>query len=264
MGLIKLALIGDIVGRPGRQIVRRLLGDLCSKEDPDLVIANGENAAGGRGLTPPVAKELFDMGVDVLTSGNHIWDKKEIFEHLAQEPRILRPLNYPKGVPGFGSGVFKTRRGSTVGVVNLNGRVFFGVHLDCPFEAGMTEVRRLREITPIVVVDFHAEATSEKQAMGWFLDGTASALLGTHTHVQTADECILPQGTGYITDVGMTGPYNSVLGMKTGPIVDKFMMQLPARFEVASGPSQFSAVIVSVDESGKCRSIKRVLIREKE
>ncbi|HHY38159.1 MAG TPA: TIGR00282 family metallophosphoesterase [Clostridia bacterium] len=261
---MKIALIGDIVGRPGRQMVRRLLGDLCSREDPELIIANGENAAGGMGLTPQVAKELFDMGVDVLTSGNHIWDKKEILDYLPQEPRILRPLNYPKSVPGFGSGVFKTRRGYKVAVLNLNGRVFFGVHLDCPFEVGMTEVRRLKEVTPIVVVDFHAEATSEKQAMGWFLDGAVSAVLGTHTHVQTSDERILPHGTGYITDVGMTGPYDSVLGMKTRPIIDKFITQLPARFEVASGPSLFSAVIIAVEESGKCQSIKRVLIRDGE
>jgi metallophosphoesterase (TIGR00282 family) len=262
MSSVKIAMIGDIIGRPGRQLVHRMLGDLCSKEDPDLIIANGENAAGGMGLTPEVARELFDMGIDVLTSGNHIWDKKEALAFLPTETRVLRPINYPKGAPGFGSGVYKSRRGSIIGVINLNGRVFSATHFDCPFEAGLEEAKRLREVTPLVVVDFHAEATSEKEALGWLLDGTVSAVLGTHTHVQTADERILPGGTGYISDVGMTGPYNSVLGMKSEPIIQRFRTQLPVRFEVASGPSQFCAVVLSINGQGRCEAIERILIRE--
>ncbi len=201
---MNLIFIGDIFGSPGREFLSAHLPSLIKRHQADLVIANGENAAGGAGLTPEVAQELFSAGVDVITSGNHIWNKKEILPALDSERRILRPINYPQGVPGKGSGLFLARDGNTVGVLNVCGRVFSPQNLDCPFRAMDLEIMRLRQTTPVIVVDFHAEATSEKVAAGYYVDGRASAFFGTHTHVQTADEAILPKGTAYITDAGMT------------------------------------------------------------
>lgn len=258
---LRLLLIGDIVGRPGRRAVRECLPSLRQKYQLDFVIANGENAAGGNGLTPAVAEELFSCGIDVLTGGNHIWDKKEVFPLLDAEPRIIRPANYPPGAPGVGYGIFSVRE-HKVAVINLCGRVFMP-DLDCPFRLAESLVTELRAHTPLIVVDFHAEATSEKIAFGWFLDGRVTAVIGTHTHVQTADERILPGGTAYLTDVGMTGPRDGVIGVKKEIVIEKFLSQLPRRFEVASGPYQFNGCVITVDpSSGKAVAIERVQIYE--
>ncbi|MDI6825340.1 MAG: TIGR00282 family metallophosphoesterase [Bacillota bacterium] len=260
---MRLLFIGDVVGKPGRQLVAQLLPSYLQEEQVDLVVANGENAAGGLGITPEVAAELFALGVDVLTSGNHLWDKKEVMPFLDREERLLRPLNWPGDPPGRGSLIMQSRSGIPVAVVCAMGRVFAPVLLDCPFRALAREVERLRAEARVVLVDFHAEATSEKVAMGWFLDGRVSAVIGTHTHVQTADEAVLPGGTAYISDVGMTGPWHSVIGMRTETIVQRFLDQLPSRFDVARGPRQFNAVVVDVDEStGMARSIRRLFHRE--
>ncbi|WP_041459158.1 TIGR00282 family metallophosphoesterase [Ammonifex degensii] len=258
---MRLLLIGDIVGRPGRRAVRECLPSLRQKYQLDFVIANGENAAGGNGLTPAVAEELFSCGIDVLTGGNHIWDKKEVFPLLDAEPRIIRPANYPPGAPGVGYGIFSVQE-HKVAVINLCGRVFMP-DLDCPFRLAESLVTELRAHTPLIVVDFHAEATSEKIAFGWFLDGRVTAVIGTHTHVQTADERILPGGTAYLTDVGMTGPRDGVIGVKKEIVIEKFLSQLPRRFEVASGPYQFNGCVITVDpSSGKALAIERVQIYE--
>ncbi|ACX52570.1 metallophosphoesterase [Ammonifex degensii KC4] len=258
---LRLLLIGDIVGRPGRRAVRECLPSLRQKYQLDFVIANGENAAGGNGLTPAVAEELFSCGIDVLTGGNHIWDKKEVFPLLDAEPRIIRPANYPPGAPGVGYGIFSVQE-HKVAVINLCGRVFMP-DLDCPFRLAESLVTELRAHTPLIVVDFHAEATSEKIAFGWFLDGRVTAVIGTHTHVQTADERILPGGTAYLTDVGMTGPRDGVIGVKKEIVIEKFLSQLPRRFEVASGPYQFNGCVITVDpSSGKALAIERVQIYE--
>ncbi|HHY93775.1 MAG TPA: TIGR00282 family metallophosphoesterase [Firmicutes bacterium] len=259
---MRILFIGDIIGRPGRQLLAQVLPGFL-EQGVDLVIANGENAAGGLGITPEVAAELFAMGVDVLTSGNHLWDKKEVMPFLGREERLLRPLNWPGQVPGRGSLVLEGRSGAKVGVVCAMGRVFSPVLLDCPFRSLAKEAERLRTETPVVVVDFHAEATSEKVAMGWFLAGRVTAVLGTHTHVQTVDEAILPGGTAYITDVGMTGPWHSVIGMRTDTIVQRFLDQLPSRFDVAKGPRQFNGVLLEVDaERGEATGIQRLFWRE--
>lgn len=255
---INLLFIGDIVGKPGRRTVYRLLPGLYEKYQLDCVIANGENAAGGLGITPKIADELFKNGIDIITSGNHIWQKKEIFPYLDTTDRLLRPANYPSGVPGKGYTVFSLNSGLKLGVLNLEGRVFMKA-LDCPFCKAELVLKELKEITPIVVVDFHAEATSEKIAMGWFLDGKVSAVLGTHTHVQTSDETILPQGTAYITDVGMTGPIYSVIGMGKEAALRGFLTQLPQRFKPAKGPTSLQGVVVTIDSlSGKAIRITRI------
>lgn len=259
---MNLLFIGDVFGSPGRQFLAQNLPALRAQYDPHLVVVNSENAAGGNGLTPEVAEELFSMGVDVLTSGNHIWDKKEIFPVLDQDRRILRPLNYPPGVPGRGSGVYQARDGMTVAVINVCGRVFSPQHLDCPFRTLESEIARLKQITPIIVVDFHAEATSEKIAAGWYFDGKVSALLGTHTHVQTADEMILPNGTGYITDAGMTGSQDGVIGVKADIIIKHFLTQLPVRHEPAKGRKQLCGVFCQISSSGATQKIERITIRE--
>ncbi|MDI6893236.1 MAG: TIGR00282 family metallophosphoesterase [Bacillota bacterium] len=260
---MQILFVGDVVGKPGRQLLAQLLPSYLEKEQLDLVVVNGENAAGGLGVTPEVAAELFAMGVDVLTSGNHLWDKKEVMPFLDREERLLRPLNWPGDPPGRGSLVLQGRSGIPVAVVCAMGRVFAPVLLDCPFRSLAREAEGLRAHTPVILVDFHAEATSEKVAMGWFLDGRVSAVIGTHTHVQTADEVVLPGGTAYITDAGMTGPWQSVIGMRTETIVQRFLDQLPSRFDVARGPRQFNAVCVDVDEgSGRARSIRRIWWRE--
>ena len=255
---MKILFIGDIVGEPGRKTVARHVPKLVEQRGIDLVIGNAENAAGGFGITPDIARELFRMGVHVITSGNHIWDKKEIVDYIKDEPRLLRPANYPEGVPGRGSVVVSTASGEKVGVLQLMGRVAMPT-LDCPFRVGRREVDALRREAPTVVVDMHAEATSEKMAMGWYLDGEVTAVFGTHTHVQTADERILPKGTAYLTETGMTGPTESVIGIKKEIAIEKFLTQMPRRFEVAPGPCVFSAVLFEVDTAiRKAVSVERL------
>jgi 2',3'-cyclic-nucleotide 2'-phosphodiesterase len=255
---VKLLFIGDIVGRAGRKMLSEHLDRLIDRHYVDLVVANGENAAAGYGITIPVLKELYSAGVDVVTSGNHIWDKKEIYSALEQDERILRPANYPEGLPGVGSGVFETAAGTKVGVLNLEGRVFMK-NLDCPFRSADDLVAELRKTTPIIFVDFHAEATSEKQALGYYLDGRVSAVVGTHTHVQTADEKILSGGTGYLTDVGMSGGHDAIIGNQKEAALDRFLTQLPVRLEVAKKDPQLSAVLLTIDdESGCCTQIERI------
>lgn len=257
---VKVLFIGDIVGRPGRQAVRGLLPDLIEGYSIDLVIANGENAAGGFGITPAIAEELLSLKIDILTSGNHIWDKKEMVDYIRDKEWLLRPANYPPGVPGFGSTVIKTQTGVQVGVINLCGRVFMD-NLDCPFRVGEEIVNQLWAVTPLIVVDMHAEATSEKAAMGWFLDGKVSAVIGTHTHVQTADERILPQGTAFITDIGMTGSVHSVIGIQKELILGRFLTQMPRKFEVATKGVQLQGVVISIDpDNGKAIALERVKV----
>jgi metallophosphoesterase (TIGR00282 family) len=257
---VKLLFIGDIIGKPGRQAVSRELHRLVDRYMVDLVIANGENAAGGFGITEETANDLYKCGIDVLTSGNHIWDKKESFPFVNREERLLRPANYPEGAPGRGSGLFTTAGGARVAVLNLEGRVFMN-NLECPFRTADREIARLQMETPIILVDFHAEATSEKTSLGWYLDGRVSALIGTHTHIQTADERILPGGTAYLTDAGMTGSTDSVIGVRKEEAITKFLSQLPTKFEVAKNNLRLNAVAVTVDEvSGNAVSVERINI----
>jgi len=256
--IVNVLLIGDIIGRPGRKIVYQKLPQLYEKYKLDCVIVNGENAAGGLGLTPAVANELFKNGIAVITSGNHIWRKKEIFPYLDQTDRLLRPANYPPQVPGRGWTILTLSCGTKLGVINLEGRVFMR-SLDCPFRKAEDILKEMKKITSIIIVDFHAEATSEKMALGWFLDGKVSAVLGTHTHVQTADETILPQGTAYITDVGMTGPIFSIIGMEKEHALRAFLTQLPQKFKPAKGPVSLQGVIVTINVvSGKAEAIMRI------
>jgi metallophosphoesterase (TIGR00282 family) len=253
--------LGDIIGRPGRRALKRHLASLVRKHSPAVVIANAENAAGGVGVTEEVGQELLAQ-VDVLTSGNHIWDKKEAIDYLKKEPRLLRPANYPPENPGKGTHIFETGTGQKIGVLNLQGRVFMEP-IDCPFRIADKELEELRALTPVIIVDFHAEATSEKQAMGWYLDGRVSAVIGTHTHVPTADERILPQGTAFITDVGMVGAYNSVIGIRRDQALKRFLTARPQRFEPAKEGVFFSAVVIEVDnQTGKALSIQREIIAE--
>lgn len=255
---VNILFIGDIVGKPGRQAVSRELHRLVDRYSIDLVIANGENASGGFGLTVETAKDLFSMGVQFFTSGNHIWDKKDILEYLNREERIVRPANYPEGAPGKGSALVATPGGVKIGVINLEGRVFMNT-LDCPFKSADREIAKLADKTKIILVDFHAEATSEKTALGWYLDGRVSAVVGTHTHVQTADERILTEGTAYISDAGMTGAFDSVIGVRKDEPIQKFLDQLPTKFEVAKKDIRLNGVVIKVDESdGKAISIERV------
>ena len=257
---MKVLYIGDIMGEPGRRAIARTLHKVVAQHAVDLVIGNGENVAGGFGITPELAHELFEMGLAVITTGNHAWDKKEILEFIRQEPRLLRPANYPDGVPGRGSIVVETPGGERLGVLQVMGRVYMPT-LDCPFQVARREVARLKTETRAIIVDMHAEATSEKMAMGHFLDGEVAAVVGTHTHVQTADEQILPKGTAYITDIGMTGPIHSVIGIKKEIAIEKFLTGMPRRFEVASGPAVLSAVLVELDGAvGKAISIQRFRI----
>lgn len=255
---MRILFIGDIVGEPGRRAVKRMVPRLRSELPVDLVIANGENMAGGAGITPRTADEVFSSGVDVITSGDHIWDLKEIMPHLAVEPRILRPLNYPPGAPGHGSLVVDRPGLPAVAVVNAQGRTFLA-DLENPFQLVFAEVLRLRQETPIIFVDFHAEATSEKIAMGRLLDGQASAVVGTHTHVQTADEQIFPGGTAYLTDAGFTGPHESVLGREIEPVLRRFQTNLPQKFGVADGRILLEGAMVEVeDATGRARHIERI------
>ncbi len=255
---MNVMLIGDIVGRPGRNIVQKLLSSLVKEYTIDFVIANGENAAGGNGITQEVATEFYNNGINCITSGNHIWDQRQVYEFIGQDNRLIRPANYPAGTPGRGFSLLKSTGGAAIAVVNLAGRVYMPP-LDDPFQEANRLVTHLKALTKIIFVDFHAEATSEKIAMGWFLDSRVSAVCGTHTHVQTADERVLPGGTAYISDVGMTGPRDSVLGVKKETVINKFLTSLPARFEVAGGSVQLNAVVVNIDEStGKARDIQRI------
>ena len=257
---MRILFIGDIIGKAGRQAIQGVLEKVIADHKIEFTIANGENAAGGMGLTPIIAIEILDQGVDVLTSGNHIWAKKEIFPFLDEETRILRPANYPPRVPGRGSGVFHLSNGRKVGVLNLEGRVFMK-HLDCPFRVGEKEVGLLSNETNIIFVDFHAEATSEKMAMGWFLNGKVSAVLGTHTHVQTSDERILDEGTAYITDVGMTGPLGSVIGIRKEVALERLLTQIPWKFDVATEEIELQGVVIEVDsETGKSKTIQRIKV----
>ncbi len=257
-GLIRVLFVGDIVGKPGRLVLRALLPQLIGSGQIDFVIANAENAAGAAGLTPQVAEELLEIGIDVLTSGNHIWKKKEIEPYLKDSRRVLRPANYPPGVVGRGHTVLKTAGGIAVGVVNLEGRVFMS-SLDCPFRVADHLIGQLTGTTAIVIVDFHAEATSEKQALGWYLDGRVSIVVGTHTHVQTADEQIRSSGTAYITDVGMTGATDSILGIKKQEAIAQLVSQTPQKFTPAKGGRQLQAVLFDVSpESGHTQFIGRI------
>lgn len=255
---MKILFIGDIVGSPGREAVNKLLPELKKEYKIDFIIANAENAAGGSGITPKVAHELFNVGIDVLTSGDHIWKKREVFEIIDKDERILRPVNFPEGAPGEGKCVFKTRTGVSVGIMNVQGRVFMEA-LECPFKTAHRAQEALSKDTRVIIVDIHAEATSEKVALGWYLDGLVSAVLGTHTHIQTADEKILPQGTAYITDVGMTGPQDSVIGRKIEDVLERFVTAVPTRFEVAKENIQLQGVVLDIDEqTGKAKSIVRI------
>jgi metallophosphoesterase (TIGR00282 family) len=244
---IRLLFVGDIVGKPGRELIRRGLPLLREHHDVDLVIANAENAAAGRGITREIGDQLLDWGVDVMTSGNHIWAQREAVDYIGAEARLLRPANFPAGVPGNGSFLARTAQGRPVGVINLMGRVFMQ-ELDNPFQRALAEIDALLPRTRVILVDFHAEATSEKIAMGWFLDGKVTAVVGTHTHVQTADEQILPGGTAYLTDVGMTGPHDGVIGVDKTAVIDKFLRGMPVKMET----------------TGKARSVQRLSLSARE
>jgi 2',3'-cyclic-nucleotide 2'-phosphodiesterase len=256
---LKILFVGDVIGSPGRQALVRRLDRLIDRHQVDMVVANGENAAAGFGLTLDVAHELFEAGVDVITSGNHIWDKREIYSYLDEQPCLLRPANYPGDAPGRGCGVFATSAGLNVGVLNLEGRIFMNP-LECPFRTADRLVAELRQKTKMILVDMHAEATSEKMAIAHYLDGRVSAVIGTHTHVQTADEQILPGGTAYLTDAGMTGARDSVIGINKEIAVGKFLSQLPARFEVAKKNPMVNGVLVDIDpDTGRALTIERIL-----
>ena len=255
---MRILFIGDIVGRPGRQLVRLGLGAIVSRHEIDFVVANGENAAAGFGITREIGDELLGLGVEVLTSGNHIWDKKEALDYIGTEPRLLRPANYPAGVPGNGSYLARTKDGRSVGVINIMGRVFM-LNIDDPFSVALREIEAMRQRTRIIFVDFHAEATSEKTAMGWHLDGKVTAVVGTHTHVQTADERVLPKGTAYLTDVGMTGPHDSIIGVEIEAALRRFLTALPARFETATANPRLNAVMIDADDAtGRATDIERL------
>lgn len=251
---MRILMIGDVIGKPGRKAVQFLVPGLRREYEIDLVIANGENTAGGFGITPDTAQELMYGGVDVITSGNHIWKQKEVLPYIDEEPALLRPANYPPGTPG--SGYY--RLGDT-GVLNLMGRVFMSP-MDCPFRTADKVLEKVRASDPpkVLIVDFHAEATSEKGAMAWYLNGRVSAVLGTHTHVPTADPRILPGGTAFVTDVGMVGPYNSVIGSDVEPVLEGFLTQMPRKFTVPQGPVAFNSVLVEVDGDGKAIGIERI------
>jgi metallophosphoesterase (TIGR00282 family) len=259
---MRILIIGDVNGRPGRRMVRSELPRLIAGRSIDFSIANVENAADGFGITPELADELFECGLDCMTSGNHIWDKREILEYLPAEPRLLRPANYPDGAPGAGVYIGASPSGVPIAVVNIMGRVFMPP-CDDPFQCADRTLERIGGRARIVIVDMHAEATSEKMAIGWHLDGRVSAVVGTHTHVQTADETILPGGTAYITDLGMTGPYDSVIGIEKDLVLRKFRTGLPVRFATASRDPRLCGVILEVDPStGRSTAIERLQLRD--
>lgn len=260
---MRILFFGDVVGKPGREVLARRLPDLRRSHRADLIVVNGENAAGGTGITAQICRELFDLGADVITLGNHAWDKREIATYIDEEPRLIRPLNFPAGTPGYGYHVVRKSGRPAVAVLQAQGRVFSPQLLEDPFRAIESAVESLRDQAAIILVDFHAEATSEKLAMGWFLDGRVSAVIGTHTHVQSADGQILPGGTAYLTDVGMCGPWVSVIGMDKELVLERFLTQMPVRLEVARGPAVLSAVLVEIEPgSGKATAIMPILERE--
>ena len=252
---MKVLVIGDVMGKPGRDAMKEFLDK--KKNDYDFVIVNGENAAAGFGITPKIADEFFELGVDVITSGNHIWDKKELYSYLDENQNILRPLNYPKGVPGFGYTIKKNKKGEKIAVINIQGRVFMP-EVDSPFDRIEEVLEEIKKETQNIIVDFHAEATSEKLAMGWYLDGRVSLVYGTHTHIQTADERILEKGTGFINDVGMTGAHDSIIGMSIESVLPKFLTSLPSRFEVATGNVKVNGIEIEIDKTGNCKEINRI------
>jgi metallophosphoesterase (TIGR00282 family) len=256
--LMNILFLGDIFGKSGREVARRAIPALVASRGIDLVIANVENAAAGFGITGDIAETILGYGVDVMTTGNHVWDKKEVLDYMPGQPRLLRPGNYPPGVPGRGSYLARTRSGEPVGVINLMGRVFM-TPLDDPFAMAVREAEALRAKTRVILLDFHAEATSEKTAMGWHMDGRVTAVIGTHTHVQTADERILPKGTAYLTDAGMTGPHESIIGVTVDAALGRFLNAMPAKFEAAGGPARLNAVVVTADpSSGRAVAIERL------
>jgi metallophosphoesterase (TIGR00282 family) len=261
---MKILFLGDIIGKPGREIIRKGVRPVTEKFGVDFVIANAENAAAGFGVTKDIGDTLLEWGVQVMTSGNHIWAKKEVVEYIGTEPRLLRPANYPAGAPGRGAYVGQTGDGRAVGVINVMGRVFMQP-IDDPFSVVLKEIDAMRGRTKIIVVDFHAEATSEKVAMGWYLDGKVTLVVGTHTHVQTADERILPNGTAVITDAGMCGPHDSIIGMEKEPSLARFLNGLPTRYEPAAGNPRLNGVIVEADEkTGRASAITRLSYSEKD
>jgi metallophosphoesterase (TIGR00282 family) len=255
---MRLLFIGDIFAKSGRELARRAIPALVEQRGVDFVIANVENAAAGFGVTGDIAETILSYGVDAMTSGNHVWDKKEVLEYIPRQPKLLRPANFPAGVPGRGAYLGRTRTGDSVGVINLMGRVFMPP-LDDPFAVALREIEALRAKTRVIFVDFHAEATSEKIAMGWHLDGRVTAVVGTHTHVQTADERVLPKGTAYVTDAGMTGPHDSIIGVQVDIALTRFVSGMPAKFEAATGVARLNAIMIDADPStGKAIAIERL------
>ncbi|TLS37620.1 TIGR00282 family metallophosphoesterase [Pseudalkalibacillus caeni] len=258
---MKLMFIGDVVGSPGRNMIKEYMPKLRRKYNPHITVINGENAAGGRGITEKIYREFLERGAHAITMGNHTWDNKEIFEFIDDAPKLVRPANFPKGTPGQGSTIINVN-GTKVGVINLHGRTFMAA-LDDPFRKADELVAELQKKTSIIFVDFHTETTSEIQAMGWYLDGKVTAVVGTHTHVQTADNRVLPEGTAFISDVGMTGPYDGILGMNREAVLKKFLTNLPVRFEVTKGREQLNGVVITIDQkTGKATGIDRILINE--
>jgi len=255
---IKIIFISDIIGKPGRLALRGLLPDLVYEYGPDMVVANGENSAGGFGITAEIFEELKDLDIDIITSGNHIWDRKDLVPCLEKRRDLLRPHNYPDEVPGRGWTIFTCASGVKVGVINLAGRVFMNA-IDCPFKVGRKIIEKVREETPIILLDIHAETTSEKAAIGWHMDGLVSAVVGTHTHVQTSDERILPKGTAFITDAGMTGPMDSIIGMRKEKVMERFLTSMPVRLEVAKGDVELQGVFLAINPAdGRALEIKRI------
>lgn len=255
---MKILFIGDIFGKPGRELAQKAIPALVAQHGIDLVVANVENSAAGFGVTGDIAETILRYGVDVMTSGNHVWDKKEILEYMPRQPRLLRPANFPAGAPGRGTWIGQTRTGEPVAVINVMGRIFMQP-LDDPFAIVLKEIEAARRKARVIVVDFHAEATSEKMAMGWHLDGRVTAIFGTHTHVQTADERLLPKGTAYLTDVGMTGPHDSIIGVTVEAALNRFVSGLPAKFEAAIGPARLNAIVITADPaSGRALAIERI------
>jgi metallophosphoesterase (TIGR00282 family) len=255
---MRILFIGDIFGKPGREIARRALPALIERESLDFVIANVENSAAGFGVTGDIADAILSYGVDAMTTGNHVWDKKEVLDYIPRQAKLLRPANLVPGTPGRGSYLGRTRSGEAIGVINVMGRIFMQP-VDDPFAIVLKEIEALRAKTRVIIVDFHAEATSEKVAMGWHLDGRVTGVFGTHTHVQTADERILPKGTAYLTDTGMTGPHDSIIGVTTEIALTRFVSGMPAKFESASGPGRLNAVIVTADlATGRATAIQRL------
>ena len=256
---MKILCIGDIVSRAGRECARTHLENIVNEKSIDLVVANGENLSHGRGMSRNSYDEMCSIGINGFTLGNHTWNCKDIVNILSYNDNVIRPANYSAACPGKGSMILKTRSGEKVGIINIAGRTYMEA-AGCPFDAAEKEIKKLSQETNIILVDFHGEATSEKQAMGWFLDGKVSAVYGTHTHVQTADEIILPKGTAYITDLGMTGAFYSVLGMERQAVIEKFRTGMPQKFSVADGKSRFCGCVFEIDSSGKALSVERISI----